>query len=60
MVNEDLSDDDDDFGMVIHVHRYSCGCRTVRRDYHDGSVGERTVRHDGKKVASQLRPEQGC
>lgn len=52
--------DDDDFGMIIRSYRYTCGCRTVRREYHDGSVSERTVRHNGKKITSKLRPEQGC
>lgn len=32
----------------------------MRCDYHDGSIGERTIRHDGKVLPTELRPEQGA
>ncbi|MGI5143313.1 MULTISPECIES: hypothetical protein [unclassified Streptomyces] len=39
--------EDDAAGLVIDEVRYACGCHRVRREFHDGSVRVRTVRHDG-------------
>ncbi|MFI6995951.1 hypothetical protein [Nocardia sp. NPDC050175] len=59
LVDDDHVEDSDGFGMIVRVDRYSCGCRYIRRDYHDGSIGERSIRHDGKVLPTELRPEQG-
>jgi hypothetical protein len=40
--------DRDDHGLVIHQQFYTCGCRRSRHEYHDGSIRETEVRHDGK------------
>ncbi|MFI5782968.1 hypothetical protein [Nocardia sp. NPDC051570] len=60
IVDLECFEDDDGFGMISHIERYGCGCRSVRHDYHDGSVGERTIRHDGRELPPTVLPDQGC
>ena len=33
---------------------YACGCRTIRHEYHDGSMSRKVVRHDGKVLVDEL------
>ncbi len=33
---------------------YSCGCKTIRHEYHDGSVSSKVVHHDGTVVEDEL------
>ena len=33
---------------------YGCGCKTIRHEYHDGSVSYRVVQHDGTVVVDEL------
>ncbi len=33
---------------------YDCGCRSIRHEYHDGSVSVNVVRHDGKVLEDEL------
>jgi hypothetical protein len=40
--------DDDEQGLVIYDQYYSCGCRRIRHEYHDGSVTTRAIRHGSK------------
>jgi hypothetical protein len=45
-------------GLLTEELRFSCGCRTAREEYHDGSVHRTVVRHDGKVlVDEELRGE---
>ena len=37
---------------------YACGCKTIRHEYHDGSVSFKVVRHDGPVVVDELIGEQ--
>ncbi|WP_406230329.1 hypothetical protein [Nocardia sp. NBC_01009] len=39
--------------MVIDNLRYDCGCRRIRREFHDGSIRIRIVRHDGKVLMDE-------
>ena len=52
--------DDDDEGLVIRDAYYSCGCRRIRHEYHDGSIQQRAIRHDGKPVKDPYGPDHGC
>ena len=54
MVDGESSLDQHDDVLVTHAMDYSCGCRTVRHEYHDGSVSHKVVRHDGKVVVDEL------
>jgi hypothetical protein len=59
-VNGDHFVDEDGDGLVIRDEYYSCGCRRIRHEYHDGSIDVRAIRHDGKPVKDQIGPDHGC
>ena len=40
-------------GLVTEELRFSCGCRTEREEYHDGSLHRTVVRHDGKVLVDE-------
>jgi hypothetical protein len=52
--------DRDDDGFVIYDQFYACGCRRTRHEYHDGSIRETSVRHDGKILLDDPGPERGA
>jgi len=46
---------DRDGDTVLTQERdYDCGCRSIRHEYHDGSVSEKVVRHDGTVLVDEL------
>jgi hypothetical protein len=49
--------DRDDDGFVIYDQFYACGCRRTRHEYHDGSIRQTSVRHDGKVLLDDPGPE---
>jgi len=50
---ERYADQDDE--ILVTVERdYTCGCRTIRHEYHDGSVASRVVHHDGRVLVDEL------
>jgi hypothetical protein len=49
--------DRDEEALVTEKLIYACGCRSIRHEYHDGSVSRRVVRHDGKVLMDQLEAE---
>jgi hypothetical protein len=53
---EHFQDQDDDC-LVSDEWFYSCGCRVLQHEYHDGTVSRRVVRHDGKVLTDQLEAE---
>ena len=50
---ETYQDRDEETVLTLEVD-YSCGCRTVHHEYHDGSVSRRVVRHDGHVLVDEL------
>jgi hypothetical protein len=48
----------DEDGLVLEETVYACGCRSMHREYHDGSYQRRVIRHDGKVLADQLSIER--
>jgi hypothetical protein len=49
---------EDHEGLVTEDLRYSCGCRSTREEFHDGSVHHMVVHHSGKVLADEeLRGE---
>ena len=49
---------DDHEGLVTEDLRFSCGCRSEREEFHDGSVHLMVVNHHGKVlVDEELRGE---
>lgn len=50
---ETYQDRDEETLLTLEVD-FACGCRTIRHEYHDGSVSERVVLHDGHVVVDEL------
>jgi hypothetical protein len=46
--------DRDDETLLTQEMDYACGCRTIRHEYHDGSVSQRVIRHDGRVLVDEL------
>ncbi|PZG17068.1 hypothetical protein [Nonomuraea aridisoli] len=51
--------EDDGYGLLIRDWFYTCGCRRIRHEYHDGSIHMSAVRHDGKRIKDQAEPDRG-
>jgi membrane-bound inhibitor of C-type lysozyme len=47
----------DDEALVTDHLRYACGCRSIRHEYHDGSISCKVIRHDGKVLTDEHRDE---
>ena len=49
---------EDQHGLVTEEIRFSCGCRTAREEFHDGSVHRMVVDHHHRVlVDEELRGE---
>jgi hypothetical protein len=49
---------EDQHGLVTEEVRFSCGCRTAREEFHDGSVHRMVVDHHHRVlVDEELRGE---
>jgi hypothetical protein len=47
MTTEDMQ------GLLTEDLRYSCGCRTSKEEFHDGSVHRMIVNHHGKVLVDE-------
>ena len=47
-------EDRDGATLITQLVLFSCGCRIVSREYHDGCVGRTVVRHDGTVLVDEL------
>jgi membrane-bound inhibitor of C-type lysozyme len=50
---ETYQDRDDETVLTLELD-YACGCRTIRHEYHDGSVSQKVIRHDGTVLVDEL------
>lgn len=50
---ESYQDRDDD-ALLTEELDYACGCRSIRHEYHDGSMSRKVVRHDGTVLVDEL------
>ena len=53
VAGENYEDHDDEI-VVTRETFYKCGCVSIRREYHDGSLSQRIVRHDGRVLVDEL------
>ena len=53
-VSGDNYEDHDDEVVVTTETIYSCGCTSINHHYHDGSVSQKIVRHDGRVLIDEL------
>jgi hypothetical protein len=44
---------EDHQGLVTEELRYTCGCRSTREEFHDGSFHHMDVHHSGKVLADE-------
>ena len=44
---------EDNMGLVIDELSFSCGCRSSREEFHDGSVHHMVVNHHGKVLIEE-------
>jgi hypothetical protein len=49
----------DDDGFAYNDVIYSCGCRHISHQFHDGSIRIRIVRHDGRVLLNEWSAEHG-
>jgi hypothetical protein len=54
IVDGESFEDQDEEIVVTREIDFACGCRSIRHEYHDGTVSERVVRHDGKVLVDEL------
>ena len=54
IVDGDSYEDHDDEVVVTQETLYSCGCKSIQHEYHDGSVSRQIVRHDGHVLVDEL------
>ena len=47
-------EDRDEECLVTEEFDYVCGCRSIRHEYHDGSISRTVVRHDGTVLVDEL------
>jgi hypothetical protein len=47
----------DDDGLSYDDMNYSCGCRHISHQFHDGSTRIRIIRHDGRVLLNELSAE---
>jgi hypothetical protein len=54
IVDGETYEDQDSETLLTREVDYTCGCRSVRHEYHDGTVSRRIVRHDGRVLADEM------
>jgi len=52
--NGERYEDIDGATLLTELVLFSCGCRIVRHEYHDGTVNQIVVRHDGTTMIYEL------
>jgi hypothetical protein len=50
----ELYQDRDDETVLTQELDFACGCRTIRHEYHDGSVSRKVIHHDGTVLVDEL------
>jgi hypothetical protein len=54
IVDGEIYQDRDEDTLLTNEYDYACGCRTIRHEYHDGSVSQKVIRHDGHVLVDEL------
>jgi hypothetical protein len=56
-VNGESHSEQDGDGFVVRDVFYTCGCRKIFHEYHDGSILRRVVHHNGTVLVDELLTE---
>jgi hypothetical protein len=54
IVDGESYQDRDDDALLTEKLDFACGCRSIRHEYHDGSMSRKVVRHDGTVLVDEL------
>jgi hypothetical protein len=54
VVSGESYEDRDDDTVLTEELDFACGCRTIRHDYHDGSMSRKVIRHDGTVLVDEF------
>ena len=54
IVDGETFEDLDQETLLTEEQDYACGCRSIRHEYHDGTVSRRVVRHDGTVLVDEM------
>jgi hypothetical protein len=54
IVDGESYQDRDEETLLTQEMDYACGCRTIRHEYHDGSLSQKVIRHDGTVLVDEL------
>jgi hypothetical protein len=54
IMNGEVYQDRDEDALVTCEMDFDCGCRTIRHEYHDGSVAEKVAHHNGTVLVDEL------
>ncbi len=46
--------DRDEECLLTEDCAYACGCRRTRHEYHDGSIRQLVIHHDGRVLVDEL------
>ncbi len=50
---ESYEDQDEETHLTCEMD-YACGCRSIRHEYHDGSVAQKVIHHNGSVLVDEL------
>jgi hypothetical protein len=54
IVDGETYEDQDQDALLTRELDYACGCRSIRHEYHDGSISTKVIRHDGLILVDEL------
>jgi hypothetical protein len=54
IVDGETYEDQDPETLLTREVDYTCGCRSIRHEYHDGTVSRKIVRHDGRVLEDEM------
>ena len=54
IVDGEVYQDRDDETLLTPEFDFACGCRTIRHEYHDGSVSSKVTHHDGAVLVDEM------
>ena len=54
IVECEVYEDQDEEVLITQELCYACGCLHIRHEYHDGSVAQRVVHHNGTVLVDDL------
>jgi hypothetical protein len=54
IVDGETYEDQDQETLLTQERDYGCGCRSIRHEYHDGTVSQTIVRHDGTVLVDEM------